>query len=718
MNRAENNIEQGRGKNVENKPENGTKSEDIKPRKKKKAQVPLSEELLKLFQNQELEVSGELSVKTSRLQIPKRFYIELREATLVAFRSVEVVSLPTLSIEDVVYVFSVPMYTFDIQQKRKDDGDAWINISWPNKKHDTVMYIKVDGGTGQLDAWRHGLAKPKQYPLPSLKSLTIESVIGRGGGGKVFLVSWNRKDISNTYALKVIDKEQAFKGGKTFRHMSSERLLMEKIAEHPFILRMQFAFQTQKNLFIGTPFCIGGDLAAYLRAKGDRGFPCNGVELAEIHLEDQRKRRVYGRLTEVQTRLILAEVILGLEHLHESGVVYRDLKPENIFIDNTGHVKIGDYGLAKYLAGRGKGPHLERTESICGTRNYLPPEMLFEEKYSYEADIWTLGVVLYRMLCGALPFEAQRTRDLFKKIKRNQVIYPSWLSHRSSDLIQKLLNSDPSKRPGFASIKTQPFFDNINWDDVFNRRMGPSIPDFEPHSGSSCDPLENFELSKLQGITVGEYDLGVDGELGESIDETPTHERSTKNMVIGFEYCCPIVDKVTPLDVTKRPGGILSTLTSPSLLFKKRSSAETQALSTRRSSSDVGFFSKLASIDLPLQLLSPKGIQSPRGYEPSPDERSKRRGNRGSVLGGTSRIGNRGSMQNLIEGASRFRISERTAAGSLVPEPPHMRRTRGRSAYKAGQAKRRGLAEEDSKGVMRLSSGMQIADVNRQKNGQ
>lgn len=580
-------------------PQNENAAEKVTPKKK---DTPVATELLQLFLQQKLEVAGDLFVKPSRFQRSKKYHVELREATMVVFRSAEIARSESVGIEDVVSVFSVPKYLFDVVQK--DDNYPRIFIAWSPKHNDTIMYIKVMGGEKELDAWRYGLGRATMCPLPCLRDLTIESVIGRGGGGKVFMVSWQHGDTHSTYALKVIEKTQAFKNAKSFRHVSSERRLMAKVGQHPFLLRMQFAFQTEKNLFIGTPFCAGGDLASYLRAKGDRTFPCQTIELAGLCLKDQRRRRVYGRLSELQTRMIAAEIILGLEHLHQQGIVYRDLKPENIFIDSTGHVKIGDYGLAKFLGAIDPDRELPRTTSVCGTRNYLPPEMLFGRSYSYEADLWSLGVMLYRILCGALPFEAARSRDLFYKVKVLDPVMPSWLSPGSSQLLIGLLEKDPKKRLTIATIKRHTFFEEMNWEDVFYRRAGRSIPDFEPSSGS-FDPLDNFELSKLQGITVGEYDVGVEGETNEANSLVPTHQQNARDMVIGFEYCCPLIDEdeLAPLRVNRKSGGI----------FSKMASIDTAAFFPRRSSSEAtGFLAKLGSLDIGKPLRSPK---SPRGIQ-------------------------------------------------------------------------------------------------------
>lgn len=515
---------------------------------------------LKLFRDQPLEVAGDMYVKGSRFQRSKKHHAELRGSTIVIFHNPQVARMEEVGIESVVSVILVSQYNVEILQK--DGGVPRIYIKCdPGEDDNSLMYIKVTGGKGELHAWRYGLARAVKYRLPRLKEITIESIIGRGGGGKVFMAFLKNDDSKTPFALKVIEKVQAFKSAKSFRHVASERSLMEKIGQHPFLLRMHFAFQTEKNLFIGTPFCPGGDLAAYLRANGDKTFPCRESELIHLRIGDQKKRRVYGRLSESQTRMIASEIILGLEHLHKKGIMYRDLKPENVFIDRTGHVKIGDYGLAKNLEESKKTAGDQNgTASVCGTRNYLPPEMLFGRMYSFEADLWSLGVMLYRILCGAFPFEATRSKELFYKVKVEQPLLPSGLSKHACKLLEGLLQKDPRNRLTIADLKRHSFFYNVNWDDVYNRRADPCIPDVKI-GPSEIDALDNFELSKLEGITVGEYVAGgYGGNLEEDLTGTPSHKQDVQKMMIGFEYGCLQNDEeeaLAPLEVMQMIGGVM-----------------------------------------------------------------------------------------------------------------------------------------------------------------
>ncbi|PXF43916.1 RAC family serine/threonine-protein kinase-like [Gracilariopsis chorda] len=434
------------------------------------------------------------------------------------------------------------------------------------------MYIRIKRNEEELQEWRKGLTEIIKYPLPNLSTLRIESIIGRGGGGKVFVVQ-SRQD-GKLYALKVIDKLQTFKTAKAFRHVSSERLIMERFGRHPFLLHVEFAFQSDANLFIGSQFCPGGDLASYIRQKGNRSIPYDGKDYIGS-VQTGRPRR-YPRLTEEQTRSIACEIVLGLEHLHSKGVVYRDLKPENIFIDEDGHLKIGDYGLAKLLEEPSSGTRSLRTASVCGTRNYLSPEMLAGKPYSYESDMWSFGVMLYRIMIGAFPFDANRTKEVFQRIKKDTLDTPNWLSTEARELLRGLLQKDPRKRLTAERMKRMPFFAKVDWDAVLRKNCSPSISDVSVGDRLS-DVLENFDLTKLEGISVGDY---MYGHIEEATPATaPSHKRDPRGILIGFEYAHKDEDRLND---------------GPELLVKTRSG---------------GLFSRITSLDFD-QLPSPRGIFS------------------------------------------------------------------------------------------------------------
>lgn len=506
---------------------------------------PISREQVSIFRDIPILATGEMFIKSSRFQRSKKYYCELRNSTIIVYRNLAAAESNCTELHDVITVLTVQHHDFDILQK--DEAHARIYITTGDYADDGVTYIRVNNMPEGLDHWRHGLGVAKASPLPELSSLIIESVIGRGGGGKVFVVQWPPQ--KSLYALKVIDKGQAFKSVKAFRHIMAERRIMQHVEAHPFLLPLQFAFQTSSNLFIGTPFCAGGDLATYIRHHGFTTTPTDPMFPSAA-----RKRAPEGRLSECQTRRIAAELILGLEHLHSRGIVYRDLKLENILIDSDGHIKLGDFGLAKRV-GNGEDGTLGRTRSICGTRNYLPPEMLTGQMYGTEADMWSFGVVVYRMLVGEFPFDGIRTRDVFHKIKRGVLRVPGWISSEGRGLLHGLLKKEGARRMTVDDVKRHSFFHGVIWGQVLARKGGVCVRNVK--AGCVEEALENnFELSRLQGVTLGEVmGEGRDMEGGNgSVGNVGLNE-----MVVGFEYA-KVAGEVAPLVVRQKSGGLLGKL--------------------------------------------------------------------------------------------------------------------------------------------------------------
>ncbi len=538
-------------------------------------------EYLNLFRRQNLDMSGDIFCKVSKFLRSRRHYVELRGCTMVIFKSKASASIQKVENDFVLAVLLLTKFKIEILQT--NDNFARIFINAPTKDAFHALYLKVATPSAELERWRFYLAKARAVNLPNLYTLTVESIIGQGGGGKVFMVRWN--DDSQYYALKVINKKKTFLSTRAIRHVASERYLMETVGNHPFLLRMEFAFQTQNNLFIGTQLCSGGDLATYIRKNGERWNAEKGALYApdcggECKDKERKKKKYYGRLSEETTRLAAAEIMLGLQHLHSKGIVYRDLKPENILIDNEGHLKIGDFGLAKHLNMNHSGSGYLRTGSICGTRNYLPPEMLYGRQYSMEADMWSLGVMLYRMMCGCFPFDAPRTKEVFHMVRREPVKIPKVLSFEARSLLLMLLHKDPQERMTITEAMTHPFFTEIDWNKVFLKRCGTAITDLDL-TASPVQALENFEVGRLQGVTIGEYVANA-GDLQDNIRDEPLPTTNPKGRLIGFEYSIPsdTVEEPESIDVTRKNGllrRIVSIDTEPFLLAPKLSMSRRQS---------------------------------------------------------------------------------------------------------------------------------------------
>ena len=270
-------------------------------------------------------------------------------------------------------------------------------------------------------------------------------LLGRGSFGEVLLV--RLKANKKVYAMKILSKSM-LKVKKQEFHTKTERDLMVKI-NCPFIVNIKSAFQDSTKLYMVSEFMQGGDMFFHMHD-------------GQIVIFNNEKTKFY-----------ILELVLAIDFLHKKNMIYRDLKPENILLDEKGHVKLTDFGLSKILD-----EDNEKTFTICGTPQYLAPEVLLKKGYDKAVDWWSLGCVMYEMLSGRLPFCIKRGMKLSQKIYEKGVEYPKNLTKEAQDLIQKLLVVDPQKRlgqgpNGSEEIKNHPFFKGVNWDDAWKRKIKP-----------------------------------------------------------------------------------------------------------------------------------------------------------------------------------------------------------------------------------------------------
>lgn len=191
-------------------------------------------------------------------------------------------------------------------------------------------------------------------------------VIGKGYFGKVTQVKYKNDGL--IYALKTLKKSK-LKEAKHIEHTQTERKIME-IVNHPFIVSLKFAFQTEKKLYFAMDYYNGGELFFHLRKR--------------------------GKFNEAQAKFYLAQIVLAIEFLHSKKIIYRDLKPENIVLDINGYIKLTDFGLAKDNIADDSGC----TQTFCGTPEYLAPEIIRGDKYGKAVDVWCIGILMYEMLYG------------------------------------------------------------------------------------------------------------------------------------------------------------------------------------------------------------------------------------------------------------------------------------------------------------------------------
>ncbi|MFH4980468.1 hypothetical protein AB6A40_007177 [Gnathostoma spinigerum] len=270
-------------------------------------------------------------------------------------------------------------------------------------------------------------------------------VLGQGSFGKVFLVRKIRgRDAGSLYAMKVL-KKATLKIRDRLR-TKMERNILAQI-HHPFIVRLHYAFQTEGKLYLILDFLRGGDL--FTRLSKEVMF------------------------TEEDVKFYLAELALALDHLHSLGIVYRDLKPENILLDSDGHINITDFGLSKESV-----ETEDKTYSFCGTVEYMAPEVVNRRGHTVTADWWSLGVLMYEMLTGSLPFYGNNRKETMTLILKAKLSMPQFLSPSAQSLLRALFKRNPANRlgagpNGMENIKSHAFFSTIDWDRLYAREIEP-----------------------------------------------------------------------------------------------------------------------------------------------------------------------------------------------------------------------------------------------------
>jgi serine/threonine protein kinase len=187
-------------------------------------------------------------------------------------------------------------------------------------------------------------------------------------------------------------------------------------------------------------------------------------------LGDLRYQIKENLFEEDEAKFYIAEIILAIEYLHKRDIIYRDLKPENILIDEDGHFKLADFGLAKenIINDIPNG-------TFCGSPPYLSPEMLSHEGSTKASDIYGIGVILFEMLNGSTPFYDEDNNLMYKNISENILMFPEFFSDEVKDLLEKMMEKDPKKRIKIPEIKKHPFFQDLDWDLVLNKKIQPPV---------------------------------------------------------------------------------------------------------------------------------------------------------------------------------------------------------------------------------------------------
>ena len=301
-------------------------------------------------------------------------------------------------------------------------------------------------------------------------------LLGKGGFAKCyeFTCSENKK----IFAAKVVAKSGLVKSRAKQKLISEIKI--HKSLHHPQIVAFEHYFEDTENVYILLEMCHNQTLNELL------------------------KRR--KRLTEIEVQCYIVQLIKALKYLHSHRVIHRDLKLGNLFLTDKMELKVGDFGLATKLDFEG-----ERKRTVCGTPNYIAPEILDGKTgHSYEVDIWSLGVIIYTLIIGKPPFETRDVKTTYKRIKMNAYSFPETaiISEAAKNLISQILVTDPAKRPTLDQILTHDFFN-----------QGTSIPKLLPTSTLACTP----SLSYIRQFMP---DAGKDGIVNKPLTTTKLIDRN------------------------------------------------------------------------------------------------------------------------------------------------------------------------------------------------
>ncbi|TFK91937.1 hypothetical protein K466DRAFT_274071 [Polyporus arcularius HHB13444] len=309
---------------------------------------------------------------------------------------------------------------------------------------------------------------PARKRKVGLDDFNFLAVLGKGNFGKVMLAE--EKKTNSLYAIKVLKKEFIIDNDEVESTRSEKRVFLAAARErHPFLLELHSCFQTETRVYFVMEYVSGGDLMLHIQRK-------------QFSLR--------------QAKFYASEVLLALEYFHANGIIYRDLKLDNILLTLDGHVKVADYGLCKEDMWFGS-----TTSTFCGTPEFMAPEILLEQRYGRAVDWWAFGVLMYEMLLGQSPFRGDDEDEIFDAILEDEPLYPITMPRDAVSILQKLLTRDPTRRLGSGKadaeeIKRHPFFKDVNFDDVLNKRIPP--PYFPTINGTADTSNFDEEFTKEQ----------------------------------------------------------------------------------------------------------------------------------------------------------------------------------------------------------------------------
>lgn len=340
-------------------------------------------------------------------------------------------------------------------------------------------YVMEDGPLASSEEWQdRGAAvsvrqdidangKPvTRYIKKGVRDFSFGNTLGEGSYSTVVLAT-DRQTLKE-YAIKILDKRHIIKEKKV-KYVNIEKDTLNRLTDHPGIVRLYYTFQDERSLYFVLDLCKGGELLAVLKRMSSFDEECT---------------RFYG-----------AQILDTIDYMHKRGVIHRDLKPENVLLDSHMYVKITDFGTAKILQGERRSepnsggvlgldsPDLddgERASSFVGTAEYVSPELLNDKNACKASDLWAFGCIIYQLLAGRPPFKAGNEYQTFQKIVALDYEFPIGFPAVARDLVERLLVLDPARRLQIEHIKNHEFFDGVTWGLSLWKQKAPRLKPYVP----------------------------------------------------------------------------------------------------------------------------------------------------------------------------------------------------------------------------------------------